>query len=165
MAAADFEKILTLFEEARVEFVVIGGVAMVAHGSAQATFDLDLCYRRSQENVERLCLALAPYHPALRNAPKNLPFRFDGPTVKNGLNFTLSTDLGDLDLLGEVAGLGFYEGVVEFSQTGEVSGKQCRILSLEGLIRAKRAAGRPRDLAALPELEALKELREKLGEK
>ncbi len=163
--ATDFEKVLAVLEEGKIEFVVIGGVAMVAHGSAQATFDLDICYRRTGENLDRLCRVLEPYHPALRNAPRNLPFRFDPPTVKNGLNFTLTTDLGDLDLLGEVAGLGSYDDVVKFAQTGEVSGKQCQILSLDGLLRSKRAAGRPRDLVVLPELEGLKELRDKLGEK
>jgi hypothetical protein len=159
----DFEKAIAVLADARVQFVVIGGAAMMAHGSAQVTQDLDVCYERSTENLRRLVGALTPYHPRLRGVPAGLPFRFDEETVQRGLNFTLITDLGDLDLLGEVAGLGFYPAVLAASELVEFSGKEWRILSLDGLIKAKRAAGRPRDLTALPELEALRELRGDLG--
>ncbi len=138
---------------------------MVAHGSAQVTQDLDICYERSRENIRRLVRALKSCHPRLRGAPSDVPFRFDVETIERGLNFTLTTDLGDLDLLGEVTGLGLYHLVRASSETMQVYGKSCHILSLDGLIKSKRAAGRPRDLAALPELEALAELRRKLREK
>src|SRR5215475_8219685 len=100
------EKILELLKNADVEFIVIGGVAMVAHGSAHVTFDIDFCYRRTQENIEKICAVLAPFHIKLRGAPTDLPFRFDPETVRHGLNFTLDSDLGDIDLLGEVSGIG-----------------------------------------------------------
>ena len=89
----------------------------------------------------------------------------DAETLKAGLNFTLSTDLGDIDLLGEVAGLGMYQAVEENSEEVAVFGIRCRALTLEGLIKAKRASGRPKDLRILPELEALLELRRKQNEK
>jgi hypothetical protein len=162
--ATDFKRLIILLQEELVEFIVIGGVAMVAHGSAYATFDLDLCYRRTPENIERLCRALAGHDPRLRGAPKDLPFRFEAPTVQRGLNFTLATDIGDLDLLGEVAGLGLYDAVLKESQMREVFGKKCLVLSLAGLIKTKQAAGRKKDLMVLPELEGLNELRKKIGQ-
>lgn len=158
------EQFLTLLNRAGVAYVVIGGVALVAHGSARATFDLDVCYNRSKENIERLCRALHPFHPRLRGAPLDLPFRFDSKTVAAGLNFTLATDLGDFDLLGEVAGLGFYDAVYKSSQIRKVEDISCRVLSLDGLYRAKSAAGREKDIEALREIKGLKELKERLGE-
>lgn len=80
-------------------------------------------------------------------------------TIRRGLNFTLSTDIGDIDLLGEVAGLGEYESVRAASEILEVFDRKCPVLSLDGLIRSKRAAGRKRDLEVIHELEALRELK------
>lgn len=159
----NFLQALKALRDAGVEFVVIGGAALVAHGSAQATQDLDICYERTRENIRRLVSALAPFHPRLRGAPSDLPFLFDEGTIERGLNFTLTTDLGDLDLFGDVAGLGPYSAVRAGSETMQVYGENCQILSLDGLIKAKRAAGRPRDQSAVAELEALRELRRKYG--
>jgi predicted nucleotidyltransferase len=143
-----------------VEFVVVGGLAMAAHGSAYLTKDLDVCYDRAAANLAALAAALAPLHPYLRGAPPGLPFRLDVPTLQAGLNFTLTTDLGDLDLLGEVSGLGDYHEVFAQSQESAMFGLQVRVLSLDGLIAAKKAAGRNKDRAHLLELEELKKLRE-----
>ena len=158
------EKFIKILNDSEVEYVVIGGVALVAHGSARATFDLDICYKRSKDNIERLCRALQPFHPRLRGAPLDLPFRFDPITVTAGLNFTLVTDLGDFDLLGEVAGLGLYEAVYKSSQVKKVDNIACRVLSLDGLYKAKSAAGRDKDVEALKEIKVLKELKERLRE-
>lgn len=148
----------------KVQFVVIGGVAMFAQGSPHLTQDLDICYERSRENLGRVVEALGPYHPQLRGAPAGLPFSFDVETVHRGLNFTLSTDLGDIDLLGEVAGLGFYPAVRAASVRLNLFGQDYNVLSLEGLIQAKKAAGRPRDLEAVPELEAMLNLEQESGD-
>jgi hypothetical protein len=156
----DLERALKVLLDSRIEFVMIGGVAMFAHGSSRLTRDLDICYGRSRENLEKLARAVAPYHPRLRGAPPDVPFSFDAETLGRGMNFTLETDFGDLDLLGEVAGLGGYREVAAASATMTLFGRSCAVLSLDGLIRAKRAAGRPRDLEAVIELEALKELEE-----
>jgi predicted nucleotidyltransferase len=155
----DLERPLKTLADSGVRFVLIGGAAMVAQGAGRPTRDVDICYQRTPENIQRLAAALAPFHPRLRGAPEGLPFRFDPETIQRGLNFTLSTDLGDLDLLGEVAGLGFYDAVRNRSETLTLFERECRVLSLDGLILAKRAAGRARDLEVLPELEALRELR------
>jgi len=83
-----------------------------------------------------------PIHPTLRGAPSGLPFRLDPPTVVAGLNFTLATDLGALDLLGEMRPFGGYERVAEHSERIELFGHSVPVLKLEALIEAKRAAGR-----------------------
>jgi len=155
------EETLRALFDANVEFVLIGGAAMQMQGSAHLTEDLDFCYARSAKNLERLALALAPHHPRLRGAPENLPFRFDSATIKRGLNFTLMTDLGALDFLGEVAGVGDYVEVKKNSDLMAILEMDCLVLSLDGLIRAKKAAGRERDLAVLPELEGLLDLRKR----
>jgi hypothetical protein len=154
----DYLKLLKILCAAQVRFVVIGGAAAAAQGSTYATYDLDICYDRGSDNIERLAKALEPYQPRLRGVPDNLPFCFDTTTIRNGMNFTLTTDVGDIDLFGEVAGIGGYKDVNVFSISLVLFGFQCAVLSLEGLIRSKRAAARPKDLLILPEIEALREI-------
>lgn len=155
------EETLRVLYDAGVEFVLIGGAAMGLQGSAHLTKDMDFCYDRSRHNLERLAKALQPYHPALRGAPSGLPFRFDAETISRGLNFTLSTDLGDIDFLGEVSGLGGFASVKAASNVMKIGGIKVHVLSLAGLIKSKTAAGRPRDLYVLPELKALEEFKKK----
>ena len=156
-----FEVLLTALREQDVAFVIIGGVAATLHGSARLTNDLDIAYARTAENIERLAAALAPLEPYLRGAPLGLPFRFDAPTIRRGLNFTLRTTAGDLDVLGEVTGIGGFEAVARESVPVELIGNTFRMINLDALIRAKRAAGRAKDLEVIAELEALREEREK----
>lgn len=155
------EALLQRLHGANVRFVLVGGLAMIAHGSTYVTKDLGLCYSRSEENIDRLIESLAPLHPYLRGAPKGLPFVLDEPTVLAGLNFTLTTDLGDLDLLGEISGIGDFSGVDAVSEDRNVFGIQLRILSLDGLIAAKKAARRTKDQLHLLELEELRKLRDR----
>jgi hypothetical protein len=159
----DFRALLTLLVGAKVEFIIVGGAAATAHGSARLTQDLDVVYRRTPENVSRLVRALAPQNPYLRGAPPGLPFNFDERTVQNGLNFTLVTDLGALDLLGEIAGGGRYEDLLSYSISLRLYGVECLCLGLERLIQVKLAAGRPKDLEALAELEAILEEQKGMG--
>lgn len=140
-----------------VRHVLVGGAAAVAHGSARLTQDVDVVYARDAGNVGALAKALAPFHPYLRGAPPGLPFVWDERTIRNGLNFTLQTDLGAIDLLGEVVGGGRYEDLEPHGFEVEAFGVRCRILDLETLIRVKRAAGRPKDLEAIAELEAIRD--------
>jgi hypothetical protein len=156
----DAPGLIQLLASRQVEFVTIGGQAMRALGSAHVTEDADFCYRRTAENIARLADALASAHPYLRGAPPGLPFRFDAPTIRAGLNFTLTTDLGDVDFLGEVSGLGNYDAVLAQSEEMDMFGFKVRVLSLEGLIAAKTAAGRLKDRNHLLELEELKKLRD-----
>jgi predicted nucleotidyltransferase len=157
----NFREILPWLTSNNVRFILIGGGAAIAHGLARVTYDVDVVYARDAENIRNLVMALQPHQPYLRGAPPGLPFRWDEPTVRAGLNFTLTTSLGDLDLLGEVAGGGTYEQLLPFSQETELSGSRCRVVTLERLIQLKRAAGRPKDLEAVAELQALLEERRK----
>lgn len=147
--------LLRLLAENKVEFIVIGGVAAIVHGTARLTRDLDVVYRRTPENMARLQACLSPHQPYLRGAPPGLPFSFDVETMQRGLNFTLTTDLGALDLFGEVTGGGRYEDLRPYTERVHAYGVSCLCLNLEKLIHVKRAAGRPRDLEAIAELEAL----------
>jgi hypothetical protein len=149
------ETLLSALISAEAAFVIVGGVAAVAQGSSYVTADLDVCYDRDPSNLERLSQALRPFNPRLRGAPPDLPCVLDARTLRGGLNFTLSTDAGDIDLLGEVAGLGSYTDVLAHADFLELYGHEIAVLSLEGLIRSKEAAGRPKDLLVLPELRAL----------
>ena len=160
----DFEAVIRALSEARVEFVIVGGLAATIHGSARLTQDVDFVYSRSRANIERLVTALGPHAPYLRGAPPGLPFEWSEATIERGFNFTLTTAVGDIDLLGEITGGGDYETLAPHTVDVDVFGCRCRCLDLPGLIRAKRAAGRPRDLDALAELEALLEERDVSGE-
>ena len=153
-----FRRTLDALADGGVDFIIIGGVAAGVRGSARVTFDLDICYERSRANLARLSEALRPYRPRLRGALDDLPFSLDAATIERGMNFTLTTDLGDIDVLGEIAGIGQYQHAFALSENMPLLGRSYRVLSLEGLIRAKRTAGRSKDLEALGELEALREI-------
>jgi predicted nucleotidyltransferase len=158
----DIPAIVRVLGDAAVDYIVVGGVAANIHGSARTTLDIDVVYSRTAANVERLTAALSPYQPYLRGAPPGLPFTFDPATVNRGLNFTLTTTLGDIDFLGEVAGGGGFEQLRPHAESVELEGRQCLVVSLEKLIALKRAAGRGKDREVLAELEALLEERERL---
>jgi hypothetical protein len=153
----DFTRLLAVLTDSSVEFIVIGGYAATAHGSAHVTVDLDVVYRRTDENISRLVTALEPLKPYLRGAPPGLPFRFDKHTVRRGLNFTLTTQAGDLDLLGEATGGGDYDALLPHTEQRQVDNLECRFVNLQMLIRLKRAAGRPKDFERIAELEILQE--------
>jgi predicted nucleotidyltransferase len=151
----DYDRVLPLLVEGGVEFIAVGGTAANIHGSPRITSDLDILYRRTSDNIRRLVSILAPLNP------EGLPFRWDEAMIRAGLNFTLVTDGGDLDLLGDMAGAGKYEDVLPRSEEVTFRGVIFRVVDLETLIRAKRAAGRPKDFEAIAELEAIREEREK----
>jgi hypothetical protein len=155
--ATDFRRFLERLADHEVQFVIVGGVALVLHGSARVTQDLDICYARDVDNLERLSTALADVSPTLRGAPADLPFTLDEPTLTAGLNFTLRTTIGDIDLLGEVSGVGGYRDVSASANTQTVYGRQVLVMSLDALERAKRAAGRLKDLPDLAEIRILRE--------
>ena len=159
--AVDFAGIAGVLADAGVEVIVIGGLAAQAHGSARLTQDADFVYRRTPENIERLAAALHAYRPYLRGAPPGLPFVFDSDTIRRGLNFTLTSTLGDADFLGEIVGGGSYDQLLPHTQTLPVFGRDLKVIDLPALFRAKRAAGRPKDLEAIAELEALLAERER----
>jgi len=156
----EFRALLESLHRNNVSFVIIGGIAATLHGSARLTFDLDLVYERTPENLGRLVAALQPFGPYLRGAPAGLPFKFDVETLKRGLNFTLTTSDGPIDLLGEVSGVGNYGAARQHSVEAQLFGGTYYFLDLDTLIISKKAAGRPKDFEAIAELEAIREERE-----
>jgi hypothetical protein len=161
----DPARLLQTVATAGAEIVLIGGLALVSRGIIRPTADLDLCYRVSRENAASLVTGLEPLHPRLRVAPTPEAsllvrmFRFDVRTLRDGPNLTLMTDAGPLDLLAHVAGLGGFNEVRAAATDLNLFNIIIPVLDLDGLIRAKRAAGRAKDLAVLPELEALLHMR------
>ncbi len=140
-----------------VRYVVIGGVAGATHGSPSVTQDLDVCHERSPENLERLSVALGSIHARLRGADEDVPFSLDAKTFAVGDHFTFVTDLGDLDCLGIPAGTLGYDDLMKSAVDIDLDGLVVAVASIDDLIRMKRAAGRPRDLAELEILGALRD--------
>jgi predicted nucleotidyltransferase len=153
----DFNALLRLLTENQVEFIIVGGAAATAHGSARLTLDLDVVYERGRENIARIVNALVSIQPYLRGAPPGLPFEWSVETIEKGLNFTLITKLGALDLLGEVVGGGGYQQLLPETIKVEIGGVECLCLNLPRLIKVKRAAGRPKDLEVIAELEHIRD--------
>jgi hypothetical protein len=156
----DFRRLLAALAEGEVQYIIVGGFAATAHGSAFLTVDLDIVYDRAPANIDRLVRALAPLAPYLRGAPPGLPFTLDVDTIAKGLNFTLTTTAGDLDLLGEATGGGTYDALLPHSELRDVLDQTCRFVDLDTLIRLKRAAGRPKDIERVAELEAIRALQQ-----
>jgi len=154
---AEIAQALKLLADFDVKCVVIGGVAAGARGSTQATFDVDVCYARDKSNLVQVAQALRSVKATLRGAPKDIPFLLDEQTLHRGLNFTFDTEIGSIDLLGEVQGVGGYAECLQNSGEMELFGYPFHVLSLRELIASKRAAGRPKDLLVVQELEAILE--------
>jgi hypothetical protein len=118
---------------------------------------VDIVYDRKEANLEKIAKLLKPHSTYLRGAPPGLPFTLDVPALRNGLNFTLTTKLGDLDLLGEVVGGGNYTDLSPHTFIVDAFGVKFRWVDLPTLIKLKRAAGRPKDLESIAELQVLLE--------
>jgi predicted nucleotidyltransferase len=152
----DIEHLIATLSSANVRYVLIGGAAMRAHGSAHVTDDVDVAYARDADNLTALVTALSPLHPRLRGVPEELRFLWDERTLKMGQNFTLVTDAGSLDLLGEPAGVGPFEELWGRAVVMELFGESVRVASIEDLIAMKKAAGRTKDKNHILELEQIR---------
>lgn len=141
-----------------VRFVLIGGLAAKAHGSPTLTVDIDICYARDRDNLERLAAVLAELGAVLRGAPADLPFHPDRRTLERGDTFTLTTAYGDLDILGTPSGVAGFEELNANADEAELDeALVVRVASLDDLMRMKRAAGRPKDRVELEILGALRD--------
>jgi predicted nucleotidyltransferase len=156
----DFPAILEALSGANVRYVLIGGLAMIAHGSAHVTSDIDVGYARDRANIGSAVRALQGLHPRLRGFPEDLPFVWDEQTLRSASNVTLATDAADLDMLGDIPGVDDFEGLWARSKEVELYGLKVRVASVDDLIAMKRAANRPKDQSHLLELYALKKLTE-----
>lgn len=151
----DYKALIGALDTGGVEFILIGGVAANAHGSPRFTQDVDVAYARSDDNLGRIAKVLRPLAPYPRGAPPGVPFDWSAETLKRGLNFTLITNAGSIDLLGEIVGGGTFEMLRAHSSQMRIFGRDVRVLNLDALIRSKRSAGRPADYEAIAELERL----------
>jgi hypothetical protein len=149
--------------EGDVDFVVVGGVAAVVHGSAYFTQDLDISYAPDEENLDRLGRVLVGLDARLRGVTDDVPFVPDGRTLLRTRVLTLDTPLGPIDLLAQPDGAPHYAQLRKRAVVEEIAGVQVRVASLDDLIAMKKAAGRPKDLVAVEELEAIKRLQLELG--
>lgn len=156
----DDQALLMRLKENGLDFVVIGGVCVVYHGAQIATFDLDICCPFGVENVKKIEAAVSDLHPVHRLTANKLPLEMTRDVFPVLKNLYLQTDLGKLDCLGEVAGIGNFNEVLKQSVVAKFAYGEFRFLTFDALIAAKEAAGREHDLAAVKHLLALKERRE-----
>ncbi len=161
--AQEDKALLARLHQQGVEFVLIGGVCGVMHGSGLLTVDLDVCCRFSPANLRRLESALSDLHPWHRLTPNKLPFVLTAELCSSLKNLYLQTDLGKLDCLSEVTGVGDYEAALKRAVEFNMSFGSIRMFDLETLILSKEAAGRERDKYALPLLRALAEKKKQTG--
>ncbi len=138
-------ELFSVLERHGVDFVVIGGIAGMAHGSSYPSYDLDIAYARGRENLERLVFALEEIGVTLRGAPPDLPFQLEVRTLENGANFTFSTQYGDFDVLADVGGVKSYEDLRRNAEQKRIAGHTVPVASIDHLIAMKRAANRPKD--------------------
>ena len=156
----DVGRLLGRFGDEQAEVVLVGGWAAIAHGVVHLTNDVDFCYASDSANLERVVAALAPLHPRLRvegltdEQATALPFQLDSRTLRGHELLTLVTDAGAVDLIRTIPGVGDYAAVRVAAVPVEAFGHIIPTLDLPALIDSKRAVRRPKDLAALPQIEA-----------
>ena len=151
----DLNRLLQRLCDADVDFVIVGGFAAMLHGSSLLTRDLDVCAVLTAENVEKLRHVFSELHPVHRMTTQRLSF-IDHPDPGTPLkNLYLQTDLGPVDLLSSIKGVGGFERVRESAVEVELFGRKVRVISLGDLITAKEALGREKDLYAAKELRAV----------
>jgi hypothetical protein len=145
-----------------VRLVLIGGLGARLHGSPSVTNDLDVCYERSPENLDRLAEALRGLEARLRGAPTDVPFQLDARTLSAGDHFTFVTSAGNLDILGTPAGVDGFDELLRNAEAMDLGGLTVPVASIDDLITMKQAAGRPKDLI---EVEVLGALRDEIAER
>ena len=150
------ESLIERLVRANVEFVVVGGFAAVAHGVSLLTQDIDICCRFTAANLLKLQEALSGLHPTHRMTPARLPFRVTAKNCRGLKNLYLDTDFGQLDCLSEVLAIGDFDAVLRQSVEVRLPFGPARLLSLDALIKAKKAMNRPRDIEAVKQLEAIR---------
>ncbi len=145
--------LLQRLTEGKVDFVVIGGVAVIMQASPRFTKDLDICYAPEQENLDRLGAVLVELGAKLRLADEDLPFVPDWHTLRRTQILTLTTPDGGIDLLVDPDGSPGYAELRRRASETDIDGIEVRVASIDDLIAMKRAAGRPQDVVDIESLE------------
>jgi hypothetical protein len=159
-AGFDFLATLRTLARHQVRFVLIGGLGARLHGSTTVTNDVDICYARDEENLERLASALRELNARLR-VDDDVPFILDAKTLQAGDRFTFVTDTGSLDVMGSPTGTAGFDDLLGGSDQVDLGGFTVWVASIDDLIRMKRASGRPKDLIEVEVLGALRDEVEK----
>jgi predicted nucleotidyltransferase len=149
-------KLLDVLIDARIDFVLIGGFASVVHGSTMVTRDLDVCMITGEDEIEKLRDCLRAYNPTHRMTPQRLPFNAYPKDVTGLKSVYLETDLGVLDVVSEVTGVGGFQEINKHATQIDIHGRKCKVISMDDLIASKKSLGRVKDLAVVRELEILK---------
>jgi hypothetical protein len=157
----DFYCLLDILVSRDVDFVLVGGFAGVVYGSSYVTEDIDICCDFSIDNLFRLDKAVADLHPVHRMTPNRMKFRLTKENAEHLKNLYLDTDMGQLDCLSCIEGVGDYSKVKQASEIIKFEKVKLRVLNLDNLIKAKQAMNRPKDKQVVIELEAIKESKTK----
>ncbi len=145
--------------KAGVDFVIVGGFAGVVHGCTYVTQDIDICCNFSADNLLALQKGISDLHPVHRMTPNRKKLKLTKQTCGQFKNLYLDTNIGQLDCLSFIDGIGDYQQVKLSSKVVEVENIQIRVLSVDALIESKKAMNRPRDKEAILQLEAIKKLK------
>ncbi len=156
--------LLKRLTEHQIEYVLVGGFAAIAHGSSLITKDVDVCAPLGEPNLSRILAALREINPRLRMRPDRMRLPDDPARLRGLKNLYLVTDLGQIDFLGDLPGVGTFEDAVRNSTLTDLGLVKCLVLNLESIIAAKTVAGRPKDLRGIAELEAARKRKAKLDE-
>lgn len=152
----DFKLLLSKLHENNIDFIIVGGFAAAAYGSSFVTHDLDICSVLTPDNIERLRVSLSDVHPVHRIA-QNKPSFLETPKSIEGINnLYLQTDIGVLDILSSITGVGDYNELKKSCIELKIYGYACKLISIDDLIKAKLAIKRPKDLEVAKELQSIK---------
>lgn len=151
----DFEKILKHLIKNEVEFILIGGFAASVYGVTLLTYDIDICISFTKENTEKLLRAFEDYNPIIRG--RDISLRDKADILSELKNLYLITDLGPIDILGSVAGLGHFNDILPYTINLELFNMKCKVLDIDALIKSKKAMKRPKDKETILQLKAIKE--------
>lgn len=154
--ASDSYEILSRLHASGVEFVLIGGAAAAAYGSQVMTDDVDVCAPMGRDNAVRIITAFADVEPKWRMRPDMPVVRADDSYLGQLKNIYLRTKVGQLDVLGEIPGVCDYAEAARKAVTMTFGDLTCKVVDIDTLIAAKKVAGRPHDLRAIPYLERWK---------
>jgi hypothetical protein len=154
----EFLLVLRTFGDADCDVVLIGGLALQLLGGDYMTIDVDFAFRRSRENAKKISSVLRPFNPRPVDWPEGVPFVWDEQTVFSSTSMTLDTDIGRIDLLAEPSGAPGYDDLLRRALTLQIKDFTVKIASIEDLISMKLAAGRPKDLAHVEQLQCLRTL-------